>query len=74
MKDVPLVRAVGIEIFAGCVFDSKGMKINVPGFGWLDRKRFDVVFGGRVFILTDDNEKVTRSAWDAYHFWVTQGK
>lgn len=50
-------------LFAGCYVDIFKKRIYVPGFGLLDRKRFNVVFGGRTFVIAGRDK--TRSAWIA---------
>lgn len=32
----------------------------------VNRQRFDVTFGGFTFMLDDQNERLTRSAWEAF--------
>lgn len=56
-----------IELFAGCVYVVAQHKIWTPRTGdLLDKARFDVVYGGRLFPLDNAGEKMTDSAFDAF--------
>lgn len=56
-----------LEFFAGCVYVVSLHKVFVPATGdLLDKARFDVVYGGHVFPIDNQNEKVTDSAFDAF--------
>jgi len=51
--------------FRGCVYVVRDNKIWVPATGaMLDKPRFDVVYGGHLFPLDAQNDKVTDSAFD----------
>lgn len=55
------------ELFAGCSYELKSNKIRVEGIALaLDRQRFNVQFGGYVFVLGNENGASTRSAWRAF--------
>lgn len=49
------------ELFAGCVPLSP-RKVQLPDGRVLDSVRFNVLFGGFVFPLDDENREITRSA------------
>lgn len=62
-----LTPAEQIGFFAGCVYVTDLHKIWTPGNGdLLDKPRFDVLYGGHVFVLDTANEKVTDSAFDVF--------
>lgn len=56
-------------LFTGCKWDLKTNRILVK-MGTetlsLNKARFDIVFGGRfIFVLDNNNERTTNSAWNA---------
>ncbi len=56
-----------IELFAGCVYVSDVHRVMVPGGYLLDKQRFDVRYGGRSFIMNNDNAGTpSKSAWEAF--------
>ncbi len=53
--------------FAGCVYVVRDNKVWVPATGvMLDKARMDVVYGGHLFPLDAQNDKVTDSPFDAF--------
>jgi hypothetical protein len=56
-----------IPYFAGCIYVTELHKIWTPASGELvDKPRFDVLFGGHIFVLDPSNEKMTDSAFDVF--------
>ena len=56
-------------LFADCKWSSDWQKIVVStpkGPKALGRKIFNVYFGGFTFMLDENNERLTRSAWEAF--------
>lgn len=52
------------ELFEDCRFDLGKMRVRLPDGSVVDRKRFNVVFGGHTFDMGTDRK--SRSAWNAY--------
>jgi hypothetical protein len=63
-----------VEYFAGCVYVRSEDAILVPDGALLKPSPFKAMYGGYQFCLDNANEKVTKSAWEAftesqgYHF------
>ena len=56
-----------IQLFKGCVYVEDLHAVIVPGVDLpLDKKRFDVRFGGRKFLMDKANGTTTDSAWDCF--------
>jgi len=56
-----------MAFFSGCVYIVRDNKIWIPTTGvMLDKPRMDVVYGGHVFALDIQNDKVTDSPFDAF--------
>jgi hypothetical protein len=53
------------QLFADCKYDFESRRVEVRGMK-LDRKRFNIVFGGYVFIMDRENDRMSRNAWNAY--------
>jgi len=53
-----------INIFAGCEYILPLNKIKLPDGTLVDRKRFNVIYGGHTFKSSDG--QVTTSAWLAF--------
>lgn len=54
------------KLFNGHVYVQDMHQIMTPAGFTLDQKRFDVVFGGRIFMVTPDGTKPTESAWECF--------
>ena len=54
------------EYFSGCVYIRDENKILIPGGEMLNESRFNNDFGGASFVLSPDNSKITRKAWEAF--------
>lgn len=54
------------EIFAGLSFDLAKMRVIMPDGRLLNKAQFDVLFGGYTYVLDQNNERTTRSAWRAF--------
>lgn len=54
------------EYFNGCVYVCEDNAIVTPGGMILDRERFNVMYGGKTFVLDRDNAKTTNKPWDAF--------
>lgn len=54
------------EIFAGLSFDLAKMRVVMPDGRLLNKAQFDVLFGGYTYVLDQNNERTTRSAWRAF--------
>jgi hypothetical protein len=53
--------------FEGCVYVIDAHKVWIPSTGdMLDKARFDIVYGGHIFVVDNQNEKTTDSAFDAF--------
>ena len=52
--------------FAGCVYICQTNTVYAPGGKLLDRKRFDVLYGGYSFVVNAENSKIVKSAWEAF--------
>lgn len=56
-----------MQFFAGCVYVIRDNKVWIPSTGvLLDKARMDVVYGGHVFPLDIQNDKITDSPFDAF--------
>lgn len=55
-----------VDHFTGCVYVTSLDKILVPNGTMLNQSRFDAVMGGYLFALDANNEKTTKSAWEAF--------
>lgn len=56
-----------LDFFKSCVYIVDQHKVWIPETGdLLDKARFDVVYGGHVFPLDGQNDKVSDSAFDAF--------
>lgn len=56
-----------LEFFKDCVYIVDQHRVWIPATGdLLDKARFDVVYGGHVFPLDGQNDKVSDSAFDAF--------
>lgn len=60
---IPLTTLEQIELFAGIEYDIVRNRVVLPNGTALDKKRFNVLFGGLEFVLGVDT---TRSAWIAF--------
>ena len=58
-QDVPV-------LFAGLSFDLAKMRVVMPDGRLLNKAQFDVLFGGYTYVLDQNNERTTRSAWRAF--------
>lgn len=72
-KSVPRAREsiLGYEeqarLFSGCTYVKEDHAIYVPGESMLlNPERFNVRFGGHTYLLTQDDGKLTRKAWEAF--------
>ena len=54
------------ETFKGLKLNLTKMKAVLPDGTELDKRRFNVVFGGKLYALDPCCEKLTRSAWEAF--------
>ena len=54
------------EIFDGLSFDLAKMRVVLADGRLLNKAQFDVLFGGYTFVLDQNNERTTRSAWRAF--------
>ena len=61
-----LIPTQQIELFKGCVYLLDKNKIRLPNGTEVRRQQFDVIFGGRVFMMDNANQRTTRSAWEAF--------
>ena len=62
-----LMAADQIDFFKGCVYVTETNKIWVPLSGaQLDKGRFDIVYGGHIYVLDGRNDKTTDSAFEAF--------
>lgn len=52
--------------FAGCVYVRADNKVYVPDGALLNRSRFNVIYGGYVFLLDGEGRKTTARAWQAF--------
>ena len=55
-----------LEHYQGCVYVCHENMILVPGGYLLDRERFNVMYGGYMFMTDAANAKTTNKAWDAF--------
>lgn len=55
-----------IEHFAGCVYITDINRVWTPRGEFLDKARFDVAYGGHIFVLDPEGQKTTDSAWEAF--------
>ncbi len=56
-----------LTFFQGCVYIVEHNKIWIPATGdLLDKARFDVIYGGHLFAVDPQNDKITDSAFDAF--------
>lgn len=56
-----------VGYFTGCVYVVGQHKVWTPDTGdLLDKARFDVVYGGKLFVMDTGGEKMTDSAFDAF--------
>lgn len=55
-----------LELFKGCCYIRHEHKIMIPGGALLKPEQFKVIYGGYKFILDENNEKITNSAWEAF--------
>lgn len=55
-----------IALFRELRFDSMKLRAVLPNGQLIDKKRFNVLFGGRIFAMDKDNIRTTRHAWTAY--------
>lgn len=55
-----------VDHFAGCVYVTSLDRILMPNGTMLNQSRFDAVMGGYLFALDANNEKTTKSAWEAF--------
>lgn len=54
------------EFFKGCIYVVGQHRVLVPGGELLKPDQFKAKWGGRIFILSNDNTKTTRNAWEAF--------
>ena len=52
--------------WAGCVYVAEDKRIILPGGFSYDKEGLDAMLGGFVYVLDNENNKTTTSAWDAY--------
>lgn len=54
------------ELFSGCVYVRDIHRIYTPDGALLKQEQFKAVYGGYIFAIDSQNEKVTKNAWDAF--------
>lgn len=52
--------------FKGCVYICDENSIFMPGGQVLDKERFNVMQGGKTYVIDPNNSKVSKSAWEAF--------
>lgn len=64
------LQFLGVELqaehFAGCCYVARDDRIYTPNGEAYKRAAFDVMYGGFVFQMDDQNKKTTKSAWEAF--------
>lgn len=55
-----------LEYFAGCVYIQNAHKILTPSGTLLKSEQFNASYGGYIFQLDENGDKVTRKAWEAF--------
>lgn len=52
--------------FAGCIYVQDRNDMLLPNGDLIDQARFNAIYGGYTFSLDNDNDRTTRSAWEAF--------
>ena len=55
-----------IALFNGLSFHLPKMRVVLPDGTMLNKRQFDIMFGGYTYSLDANNERTTRSAWKAF--------
>lgn len=55
-----------LDHFAGCIYVTGPNRVLTPRGEKLDQARFNATYGGHEFVLTQDGQKATSSAWEAF--------
>ena len=55
------------QAFRGCVYISDENSVFVPGGMVLDKERFNVMHGGKTFVVDPQNSKISSHAWEAFN-------
>lgn len=54
------------DLFAGCAYVVSAKRIWTPHNGLLERSQFKAVYGGFIFVMDQDNTKVSTDAWEVF--------
>ncbi len=55
-----------IALFNDCIYVQDENKILIPNGDLVDQPRFKARYAGYTFVMDNDNEKVSKDAWDAF--------